>query len=175
MICPDCRYDNIPGVDVCEQCGQPLVAFDNSGSELEQSITRHDVDVLCPKTPIAVDASSTVREAVAEMVARKIGCLLVQQDGELVGIFTERDVLNRISGDLSLLDQPVSEFMTRTPATITPRDSIAYALQTMGLGGYRHLPVVADDGRPRGIISIRDILRFLCVRFAELRSAASGA
>ena len=61
--------------------------------------------------------------------------------------------------------------MTSAPVTVSQDDSIAYALHAMDLGGYRHLPVVDEDGRPTGIISVRDILRFLCVRYAELRTS----
>lgn len=170
MICPDCGCDNIDGVDTCETCGQPLVEFDPSGSELEQSITRHSVQVLCPKTPVTVPSSIRVADAVQEMVSRKIGCLLVEEQGKLVGIFSERDVLNKISSDLDALEQTIEAFMTPSPETISKEDSIAYALHAMDLGGYRHLPIVDENNRPTGIISIRDILRFLCVRFAELRS-----
>lgn len=171
MICPDCGYDNIDGVDTCEACGQPLVQFDFTSTELEQSISRHSINVLCPKTPVTVNAAASAREAVGEMVGRKIGCLLVEEDGKLVGIFSERDVLNKISADTAVLERPVSEFMTPAPVTISGKDSIAYALQAMDLGGYRHMPIVDEQNRPTGIISIRDILRFLCVRFAELRPA----
>lgn len=175
MICPDCGHDNIAGIDSCEACNASLVAFDEAGSELEQVIVRHEVTVLSPAKPVMVHATMPVRGAIQEMVDRRIGCLLVQVSDELVGIFTERDVLNRISGDLDSLDYPVSEFMTREPATIRQDDSIAYALHAMDLGGYRHMPIVDADGRPAGIISIRDILRFLCVRFAELRAGGSPA
>ena len=173
MICPYCGYDNIDGDDSCAACGQSLVEVVPVGSDLEESICRHSVQVLCPKQPVTVSLSATAREAVARMVENQIGCLLVVDNGELSGIVTERDVLNKISGDLNTLDQPVSDFMTRTPETITVEDSIAYALHAMDLGGYRHMPIVDADGKPTGVISIRDILRFLCVRFAELRGAAS--
>lgn len=170
MICPDCGHDNIDGVDTCEACGQPLVQFDPSGSELEETISRHSVQVLCPPEPITIEAAAPVRDAIQMMIDRHIGCMLVEEDGELAGVFTERDVLGKISPDLSRLDRPVSEFMTRSPETITKYDSIAYALHAMDLGGYRHIPIVADAGRATGIISVRDILRFLCARFAQLRS-----
>jgi CBS domain-containing protein len=169
MICPDCGHDNIDGVDTCEACGQPLVEFDPSGSELEQSITRHSVQVLCPHTPISIAADATIREAIKVMVDNRIGCLLVEDGGQLSGVFTERDVLNKIVLERSNLDAPVSSFMTRSPETITSRDSIAYALHAMDVGGYRHIPIVSESKRPTGIISVRDILRFLCARFAELR------
>ena len=171
MICPDCGYDNIEGVDWCEQCAQPLVDFDPATCELEESISRHTIRVLAPKPPITVAAASTVRVAIRTMTLKNIGCLLVEDHERLVGVFTERDVLNRVSCDLSALDQPVSAFMTRSPETIRRQDSIAYALHAMDIGGYRHMPVVDGTGSPTGILSVRDILRFLCVRFAEIRSS----
>lgn len=173
MLCPACGFDNIDGVDDCEQCAQPLVEFDPTGGELEESISRHKVDVLCPKDPLTITPETTVRDAVAEMVGKRIGCLFVVQNDELTGVFTERDVLLKVSSDLEALDCPVTDFMTPSPVTISKEDSIAYALHLMDLGGYRHLGIVAADGRPTGVISIRDILRFLCVRFGEIRTQAS--
>lgn len=172
MICPDCGYDNIDGMDSCEECGQSLVQFDPSGSELEQSITRHPISVLCPKMPRSIEAAVPVGDAVREMLQHKIGCLVVVEGGVLAGIITERDVLNKVSGDLSALERPVSEFMTPSPEVVSEQDTIAFALHAMDLGGYRHMPIVDASGRPRGIISVRDILRFLCVRFADSRAPA---
>ena len=142
MICPDCGYDNIEGVDGCEQCGQPLVDFDPSTCELEESISRHSIAVLAPKPAVCISAETTVREAVQTMAQKNIGCLLVKEAEQLAGVFTERDVLNRISQDLSALDEPVSNYMTRSPETIRRQDSIAYALHA---DGYRRLP--AHGGR----------------------------
>ncbi len=170
MICPDCGYDNIEGVDWCEQCGQPLVEFDPATCELEESISRHSIKVLAPKPAVSVSSKTTVRDAVRTMADKNIGCLLVQENDKLVGVFTERDVLNRVSPDLSALDQPVAGYMTRSPETIRRQDSIAYALHAMDIGGYRHMAIVDGSGKPTGILSVRDILRFLCVRFAEIRS-----
>jgi CBS domain-containing protein len=174
MICPDCGYDNIEGVDLCDQCGQPLVEFEAGVCELEASISRHSIRVLAPKDAISVSTRSTVRDAVQMMARKNIGCILVEDGGTLAGVFTERDVLNRVSADLSALDRPVSEFMTRSPETIRRQDSIAYALHAMDIGGYRHMPIVDKAGVPIGILSVRDILRFLCVRFAEIRSRLSA-
>jgi CBS domain-containing protein len=175
VICPNCSYDNIDGVDTCDECGQPLVDFDPAGCELEESISRHSIRVLAPKPPLTVSSAATVREAVQMMAEKNIGALLVEQDRSVVGIFTERDVLNRVTPRLAdALDRPVCEYMTRSPETIRRRDSIAYALHAMDIGGYRHMPVVDEYGAANGILSVRDILRFLCVRFAEIRSACGG-
>lgn len=173
MICPDCSHDNIEGDDHCAACGQPLVNIEISGSELEQTITRETIKVLSPRPQYAIDPDTTVSEAVQSLVDKKIGCLLVEEAGELVGIFTERDVLNRISENPRLMSQPVRDFMTRSPTTVRMDDSMAYALHAMDLGGYRHLPVVDGDGKAQAIISIRDILSYLCDRFAELSPQTS--
>lgn len=171
MICPDCSHDNIEGVDVCEACGQPLSQFDLlCASDLEESISKHPITVLAPRKPATVAAKVSVQAAIDEMVERKIGCLLIVDGDQLVGIFSERDVLNKVTPEMGALQKPVSEFMTVKPMAIRKQDSIAYALHSMDIGGYRHLPVVDDNGRPTGIISVRDILRFLCVRFAEIRT-----
>lgn len=173
MLCPDCSFDNIEGMDNCEACGQSLVKFDPSGGELEQTISRHTIGVLCPSAPLTIEPQEPVATAIATMSNHHVGCLLVVDNrGDLVGIFTERDVLNRFSSNRRRLADPVGEFMTDAPMTISQDDSIAYALHAMDLGGYRHLPVVDENNRPTGIISVRDILRFLCVRFAELRTAS---
>jgi CBS domain-containing protein len=96
--------------------------------------------------------------------------VIVEDGAELVGVFSERDVLNKVAGDPILLARPVAEFMTPHPTTVTKRDSIGYALQTMDLGGYRHLPIVNSSSIVIGILSVRDILRFLGVKYAQSRA-----
>lgn len=164
MICPDCGHDNIEGMDSCDTCGQPLSGVGIETSALESVLADQAVAALEPKQPLMVDAATTVQDAVSQMGAHRIGCLLVGQNGSLAGILTERDVLNKAQ-DLS---RPVAELMTPQPDTVTVDDSIAYALHAMHLGGYRHIPVVDDQDCPVGIISVRDVLRFLCVNLNVL-------
>ncbi len=65
-----------------------------------------------------------------------------------------------------MADRPISEVMTVNPATLKSRDKIAYALHRMNVGGFRHVPILDDDGRLMGVISIRDILSYLTERSA---------
>ncbi len=174
MICPDCGHDNIEGDDLCEACGQPLSNIDLSASEVEKTITRKTIRSLKPPAPLSIGSNTSVGDAIQMLVNKKIGCLLVEDGDQLVGIFTERDVLNRVSENPNVMDRPVQEFMTKTPTTVRLDDSIAYALHAMDLGGYRHLPVMDGNGKPKGIISIRDILGYLCDRFAELSPRAAS-
>jgi CBS domain-containing protein len=78
-----------------------------------------------------------------------------------VGIFSERDLLTKVAGTaVDYERQPVSQFMTSNPETIQATDRLAFALHKMDCGGYRHLPVI-KDGRPLGMISVRDMLRYI--------------
>lgn len=171
MNCPDCKHDNIAGADHCERCGTSLIATEEIGNALERGIIGHSVDILCARSPVCVNGKTPVREVMASMLQEKTGCVIVESGGELAGVFSDRDVLNDISQNLTMLDEPVADHMTPSPQTITKDDAIAYAMQEMDLGGYRHLPIVDEDGQPTGIISTRDIVRFLCVRYANSRDA----
>jgi CBS domain-containing protein len=77
-----------------------------------------------------------------------------------VGILTERDFLTKIAGVPRYEELPVARFMTPCPVAVAPTDILAAALARMDSGGYRHLPVVCD-GKPVGVISVRDVLRHL--------------
>ena len=95
--------------------------------------------------------------AAARMAERRVGAALVLDGERLVGILTERDVLNAVaSGDVE--SAIVSGWMTHGPETIEPDDTTEHAAVLMIHGGFRHLPVV-DGGRPVGILSIRDLVR----------------
>jgi CBS domain-containing protein len=170
MKCPDCGWDNVEGADECAECGVSLIDFDPKGHDVEQSIATHNIGTLCAREPICVAPDDLVRDVIHQMAEQNVGCILVENDErQLVGVFSERDALNKVAGDATRLARPVSEFMTRSPTTVTKRDSIGFALQTMDLGGYRHLPIVNSANIAIGIISARDILRFLCVRYAQSR------
>ncbi|MGQ0632976.1 MAG: CBS domain-containing protein [Planctomycetaceae bacterium] len=169
MKCPSCGCENVPGVDECQECGSSLAGSEHQGNEVEQSLAQHPISVLCPREPICIPPTMPVREVIRQMAARKQGCVLVEEGAELLGVFSERDVLNKVALDETHLDRPVADFMTPSPMTVTKRDSIGFAMQTMDLGGYRHLPIVNAANIVVGLISSRDILRFLAVRYARSR------
>jgi CBS domain-containing protein len=107
---------------------------------------------------VSATADTTVFEAAQLMKSRKVGAVMVVEDGRLVGIFTERDALFRIVADnRDVKHTQLSEVMTRSPQTLHPDKSFADALHMMHTGGFRHVPVV-ENGRPVGMISARDAL-----------------
>jgi CBS domain-containing protein len=105
---------------------------------------------------VTVPASATVAEGATVMGGRHVGSVLVQDGEELVGIFTERDIVRALSQDFDAPGHPLTDWMTRNPLTIGPDASIEEALSVMLKGGFRHLPVV-EGGATLGIISMRDI------------------
>ncbi len=164
MTCPSCGGDNLEGVIDCVTCGQPLSEFTQSepSTAVERSLLLDRVAVLNPKAPIHVPPDTPVRDVLRTLVDRGIGCVIVSDGGKPIGIFSERDALMKLgTNTASLADRPVSEFMTAAPETLAMGAKVAFALQRMDVGGYRHLPIVDDAGTLTGIISVRDILRYL--------------
>ena len=161
--CSYCGAMNMEGADVCDHCLEPLgePALGRVDSDVERSLLNDKVVLLLPRKPIMVEPSMPVRDVLQLFVERSIGCVPVVDDGRLVGIFTERDAVVRLGARFEeIADQPISEFMTSNPETIELDAQIAYALQRMDVGGYRHLPVISNE-RVVGVISIRDILQYL--------------
>jgi CBS domain-containing protein len=119
------------------------------------------------RAPILVDAAATVFAAVGAMNEHHIGCVLVHRDGKLAGIFTERDVLTRVilRNDSHLMK--VESVMTRDPETLEATETIAFALNKMSVGGYRHIPIVDRGGKPVGVLSVRDLVDFLVELFPD--------
>jgi CBS domain-containing protein len=164
MICPHCGYDNLPGSEECSHCLMDLTQLDRptAHTRIERSLMEDPVSVLQPKKPITVRPSSTVRETIEMMLDRDIGAMLVvAEDGKLLGIFSERDLLTKVVGlQEAYAELPVKQFMTPNPETVTATDTLAFALHKMDVGEYRHLPVLRD-GLPVGVISVRDMLRHI--------------
>ena len=112
---------------------------------------------------------TTVASAITARRAAKIGSVLVtRKGGGLTGIFTERDALNRLAlGELDPRKTPLSAVMHERPETLTLDDGIGYALRIMSHGGYRHVPLVDREGRPVGVVSVRDIVDFIADHFPD--------
>lgn len=107
---------------------------------------------------LAAPSRTTVAEAARLMKQHSVGALMVVDDGRLVGMFTERDALFRVlAAGLDGNATALAAVMTKNPQTITPERSFAHALGFMREGRFRILPVV-EDGRPIGMISVRDAM-----------------
>jgi len=117
-----------------------------------------------------ITADQSVLEAAREMVTSNIGAVPVLRDGELVGIFSERDIMKRVvAAGLDPARTRVSEVMTADPLTVDIREGIEHCMVLMKQHGFRHLPVCAGKNL-KGIGSLRDILlRDLTEKDEEVR------
>ncbi|MDT7653300.1 MAG: hypothetical protein QOI36_4706 [Pseudonocardiales bacterium] len=118
-------------------------------------------DVLRNKgTDVATVApTASVTQLIAELAAHNVGALPVVDDGELVGIVSERDVVRRLDGiGAALLEASVGDIMTTEVTTCSPEDGVADLAAIMTARRFRHLPVVVE-GRLAGIVSIGDLVK----------------
>jgi len=116
-------------------------------------------DILLRKGPDVVDTltGTTVREAAAKMVEANVGSLLVEMNGKVVGIVTERDVLRRvIAGDKDADTTTVAEIMSSPVQTCTASDEAETCFDILREHAFRHLAVM-DGDEPLGVISLRDV------------------
>jgi CBS domain-containing protein len=107
-----------------------------------------------------VEPDARLSAAIRILSERRIGALLVMQNGRIEGILSERDVV-RVLGERGavVLDEPVSVTMTRKVVSCRPADTVAAIMEMMTMGKFRHLPVV-EDGKVVGLISIGDVVKW---------------
>ena len=130
-------------------------------------------DIVKDRRVYSIDANSTVLEAARFMMEHRIGALPVLRDGEIVGIFSERDVMNRV---VALGRSPgttkISEVMTANPKAVSVDETIDNCLFLMREFGFRHLPIT-DGKQLKGLVSLRDILLgYVSQKEAEARRAS---
>src|ERR1700732_4045427 len=130
-------------------------------------------DIVKDRRVYSIDADGTVLEAARFMMEHSIGALPVLRDGNVVGIFSERDIMNRV---VALGRMPgttkISEVMTANPKAVSVDETIENCLYLMREFGFRHLPIV-DGKELKGLVSSRDILlRYISQKEAEQRRIA---
>lgn len=132
------------------------------------ALLQEPIRALNPSPPVSLPSSALVGDALRIMKEKHFGCVLVVDGGKVVGIFTERDVVHRVAGNPEVVRQPVSAVMTQNPDVLGLEDGIAFAMNEMVVNGYRHIPIVdKKDGRPLGIISVRDIVKYIVSLFPD--------
>jgi len=117
---------------------------------------------------LAIAPDRAVRAAIEAMNAHDCGAVMVVRDQELLGIFTERDALQRVLPQGLDLDRTtMAEVMTSRPDVLAESATLAQALRIMARARYRHLPVLDAQGRPVAMVSMRRIIQFVCEAFPE--------
>jgi CBS domain-containing protein len=128
---------------------------------LGQAILAATIRDLKPKPAGTLGEMATIRAAVDLMLEQKLGAVIVEDEGQPVGIFTERDLMRRVVAAGIGLDRALEEVMTPEPETLGLDDGIAYALNRMTVGGFRNIPIVDDEGTLVGIISQREVVHYI--------------
>lgn len=122
------------------------------------------IEKMLYREPVIVFKDTKVIEAINLFNDKDVGCVLVvdEKAKKLIGIFTERDVIRKIiNKGLDVQKESVEKYMTRKPDSLYLSDPIAYALNRMAAGGYRHVPLIDENDHPVGFLSVRDIIDHL--------------
>ena len=131
-------------------------------------------DLVKDRKVYSIECNRSVLEAARYMMEHNVGALPVLRDGDLAGILSERDIMNRV---VAVGRTPgtteVSEVMTANPRAVAPDESIEECLFIMREFGFRHLPIV-DGKQLRGLVSLRDVLMHQAAEIErQARRAAS--
>jgi CBS domain-containing protein len=166
--CSHCAFDNPPVADHCGQCLHSLMqkhvpSARKKDDAFKDALLKEPISELLTGLDLLVCSPNDSLEKIVKIFQKdKKGCILVYKNKKMVGILSNRDLLLRTTGtkiDLSKIK--VAEIMTRDPSFLHPEDPIAFAINKMAMGGYRHIPILRPDGTPVSILLIRDVLRYL--------------
>lgn len=136
----------------------------------DAQLLREQLTVLPTRNPLLLSPGNSATDAMRAMQREHRGCVLISEDGtdrsRLLGIFTERDVLLRIiDRGRNPATIELGEVMTSDPEALPLSARVAWILNMMSVGGFRHVPVVDDAYRPVTVVSVRDVVQFLVEAF----------
>jgi CBS domain-containing protein len=129
---------------------------------LEEALAEQTVCAIRSQPYVSVHPDTPTLTAVEKLANLHVACLLVEEDGQLVGVFTDRDVLDKVALEVEEVhSRPLREAMTANPVFVYESDSAAAALSVMAVSGFRHVPVVDLDKKAVGIVSPHRVTVFL--------------
>lgn len=147
-----------------DEFADPLENYDAPvyADALEEALATRTVADLEALPCETIPADMSISEAVKKLAAIHHACLLVEEEGRLAGLFTDRDLLDRVVLEYEdCRDQPVRTVMTPDPVYVSESDCPAAVLAVMAVSGFRHVPVLNADGMIAGVVSPRRITEFL--------------
>ncbi|MBI1859206.1 MAG: CBS domain-containing protein [Candidatus Melainabacteria bacterium] len=124
---------------------------------------KEPIEKILYNEPVIVKKETKLKDAIKLFDENDVGCVLVVDNNKkLIGIFTERDVVRKLIGKgETILNETIEKYMTLNPDALYLTDPVAYALNRMAAGGYRHIPLVNDKNEPVGFVSIKSIVEHL--------------
>ena len=168
--CPSCGFENIEGEDRCDRCLNSLMQRDIPRPKQNDTIqnvimTAPISDLITGKDLLVASTTDSLQKIVKIFQEAKKNCVVVYKKKKLVGILSNRDILWKIAGKYKDLSKvKVEQVMTPNPEYVKPEDPIAFVVNKMAMGGFRHVPVLQKDGTPLSIILIKDVLGYLARR-----------
>lgn len=137
-----------------------------STDPLEAAIIEETVEAIQSQPFASITPDTSIAAAVEQLAKLEIGCLLVAEANKLVGVFSKRDVLDKVADRYEeIKNRPVSEVTSSNPIYVYDTDSAAAALHVMAVSGFRHVPVMNVNDELVGIVSPQRVLAFLQERF----------
>jgi len=149
-----------------ESAGQKPAVEISSKSEVLPRLREDKVSLMETGDFVCVEPSTPLAQAIEVMKRDEGGCAIVCEDGRIVGIFTERDLLTKVIGVEVDLRAPVSNWMSPVVGTLTPEATIGDAVRMMNEKSYRNIPLVRD-GKLVGSISVFDVITYLAESFPK--------
>jgi len=170
ILCSSCNHANLQGEDRCEQCLHTLMQRDLPQPKKDDSyqtvmMTAPVSTLVTGKDLLVASKKDTVQKIIDVLREKKKDCVLVYEKKRLVGIVSLRDLLRKATlpgTDLNKIT--IAQVMTPNPEFVRAEDPIAFMVNKMSMGGYRHVPVLQKDGTPLSIVSIKDVLGYLSKR-----------
>jgi CBS domain-containing protein len=135
---------------------------------LEEVALDRPIRTLTLRKPLCLEESQLIIDAVRLMREHHMGSVLITRDGVLTGIFTERDVLNQLAmHDQEAREIALRDAMRADPEVLTPQAPMAWALNLMSVGGFRHVPLIDERRRPVAVVAVLDIVNYLVECFPD--------
>jgi CBS domain-containing protein len=134
---------------------------------IEEALRDEKLRNLPVSNPTCVPMGTGLGETLRAMKEDGVGCVLICDGEQLRGIFTERDVLNKVIGARISDSEPIERYMTHDPEVLKEEDRLGDAVRLMTEHGYRHVPLVDKAGMRIGMIAVRDIVHYVAEHFPE--------
>ena len=142
---------------------------------IEEALKTERIGRLPLSHPACVGSGTSVLDTLRVMREEGVGAVLVCDGTRLVGIFTERDVLNKLFENPVDESVPVDRLMTPEPQVLKLDDPLGKAVRLMTERGYRHIPLVDGTGKQAGMISAKDIVNYIAEHYpAEVVNLPPG-
>jgi CBS domain-containing protein len=135
--------------------------------DIEKVLRERKIRQLALSPLVTIKSETSLKDAISAMQQNQVGCVLITENHQLVGIFTERDVLGKVMGERVDDSVKIKDFMTPSPLTLNPDSSVLEAIQLMDDHGYRNVPLVNAGGNLVGNLSVSNIIDFLAESFPQ--------